>query len=169
VGLRFNPPPDWPQVPSGFAPPPGWQPDAAWPPVPVGWDLWVPDDGAPARAGPSPYPGPEDDPPTDPLLGGQLPYSQLSWSDLLSRRGSYRDHYRWPPPAGPATRLALAALVLGLLGFALVTGILSVILGLSALSRIRESPQPGRGLAVAGIVLSGLWALAIGVAIGLAT
>jgi hypothetical protein len=165
VGLRFNPPPDWPEVPDGFAPPPGWQPDPAWPPVPAGWSLWVPEDGPPARPASAPFPGPDDDPPTDPLLGGQLPYSQLSWSDLLSRRGSFRDSYRGRAPAGPATRLARAALVLGLLSFTLLTGILSVIFALIALARIRDDPQPGRGLAVAGIVLSGVWGLAIAVAI----
>ncbi|HEY6277860.1 MAG TPA: DUF4190 domain-containing protein [Streptosporangiaceae bacterium] len=169
MGLRFNPPPDWPQIPDGFAPPPGWQPDPAWPPVPDGWSLWIADEGLAAPTTPSPYPGPDDDPPTDPLLGGQLPYSQLSWSDLLSRRGSYRDSYRWGAPAGPATGLARAALILGLLGFTLVTGIVSVILGLIALARIREDPQPGRGLALAGIALSGLWAVAIAIAIGIAS
>jgi Domain of unknown function (DUF4190)/Septum formation len=169
VGLRFNPPPDWPQIPAGFAPPPGWQPDPAWPPVPTGWDLWIPDDGVPAHPGLGPFPGPEDDPPTDPLLGGQLLYSQLSWSDLLTRRGVYRGSGRWWARAGPGTRLAVASLALGLLGFMLLTGIASVLLGLTALSRIRDDPQPGRGLAVAGIVLSGVWALVIVVAAGIAS
>ncbi len=169
MGLRFNPPPDWPQIPAGFAPPPGWQPDSAWPPLPAGWDLWIADDGAPPRPAPTQFPGPQDDPPTDPLLGGQLPYSQLSWADLLTRRGPYRGSGRWRAGAGPGTRLAAAALVLGLLGFLLLTGIASVLLGLTALSRIRDDPQPGRGLAVAGIVLSGMWALVIAVAVGIAS
>jgi Domain of unknown function (DUF4190)/Septum formation len=169
VGLRFNPPPDWPQVPAGFAPPPGWQPDPAWPPVPAGWDLWVPDDGGPARTQAAPFPGPEDDPPTDPLLGGQLPYSQLSWSDLLTRRGPHRGSGRWRASAGTGTQLAIAALALGLAGFLLLTGVASVLAGLAALARIRDDPQPGRGLAVAGIVLSGLWAAVIAVAVGISS
>lgn len=41
VGLRFNPPPNWPQPPAGWTPPPGWQPDPAWGPAPVGWSLWI--------------------------------------------------------------------------------------------------------------------------------
>ena len=45
--MLFNPPPNWPPAPPGWAPPPGWQPDAAWPPLPPGWPLWVPD--APRR------------------------------------------------------------------------------------------------------------------------
>jgi hypothetical protein len=42
--MRFNPPPNWPQPPAGWAPPPGWNPDPSWPPPPAGWDLWIPDD-----------------------------------------------------------------------------------------------------------------------------
>jgi hypothetical protein len=38
---RFNPPPGWPAVPDGWAPPPEWQPDPAWPAPPAGWQLWV--------------------------------------------------------------------------------------------------------------------------------
>jgi hypothetical protein len=41
VARTFNPPPDWPSAPQGWAPPPGWEPDPTWPPVPDGWDLWV--------------------------------------------------------------------------------------------------------------------------------
>jgi len=55
VGLRFNPPPNWPAPPPGFVPPPRWQPDPAWPPPPPGWRLWVPDDTVPA--GPEGRPG----------------------------------------------------------------------------------------------------------------
>lgn len=41
MARTFNPPPDRPSAPQGWAPPPGWEPDASWPPVPDGWDLWV--------------------------------------------------------------------------------------------------------------------------------
>jgi hypothetical protein len=53
MGLRFNPPPNWPPPPPGFVPPPRWQPDPAWPPPPPGWQLWVPDDSGPG--GPADY------------------------------------------------------------------------------------------------------------------
>ena len=43
-GLRFNPPPDWPQPPEGWTPPAGWTPDPAWPDPPDGWNLWLPAD-----------------------------------------------------------------------------------------------------------------------------
>lgn len=50
--MRFNPPPTWPQPPAGWTPPPGWQPDVAnLPPLPVGWQLWLPDEAAPATPG----------------------------------------------------------------------------------------------------------------------
>lgn len=70
--MRFNPPPSWPQPPAGWTPPPGWQPDlASLPPVPQGWQLWLPDDDpaapsvAPAATDPAPaYPAPVGHPAT---------------------------------------------------------------------------------------------------------
>lgn len=48
---RFNPPPNWPQLPSrDWTPPPGWRPDPAWGPLPPGWKLWVDDFGIGAHA-----------------------------------------------------------------------------------------------------------------------
>lgn len=41
--MKFNPPPNWPQPPAGWVPPPAWKPDPSWPPPPVGWVLWLPD------------------------------------------------------------------------------------------------------------------------------
>ncbi len=57
MGYRFNPPPNWPPVPSGWAPPPGWQPPADWPAPPKFWQLWTLDpeprsQTAPVQAGP---------------------------------------------------------------------------------------------------------------------
>ena len=42
--MKFNPPPNWPQVPAGWTPPRGWKPDPSWPEPPYGWPLWVADD-----------------------------------------------------------------------------------------------------------------------------
>ncbi|GAB2795608.1 DUF4041 domain-containing protein [Amycolatopsis magusensis] len=39
---RFNPPPNWPNLPAGWVPPPGWHPPAEWPAPPENWQLWVP-------------------------------------------------------------------------------------------------------------------------------
>lgn len=49
--------------------------------------------------------------------------------------------------------MAIAAFVLGLVG----VWILGIVLGIVALKRIRRTAQQGRGLAIAGIVLSGIW------------
>jgi hypothetical protein len=43
--MRYNPPPNWPKPPKGWAPHADWSPDPAWPPPPPGWRLWVEDDG----------------------------------------------------------------------------------------------------------------------------
>lgn len=42
--MRFNPPPNWPQPPAGWSPPPGWEPDPSWPQPPFGWPLWIEED-----------------------------------------------------------------------------------------------------------------------------
>ncbi len=39
---RFNPPPGWPPVPTGWQPPPNWQPDDSWPAAPSGWPFQIP-------------------------------------------------------------------------------------------------------------------------------
>jgi hypothetical protein len=67
------------------------------------------------------------------------------------------------PPAG-LNGFAVASLVLGAIGGFL----LSVIFGFVALSQIRKRNQRGRGLAITGLVLSGLWVLAIAVVLVLA-
>lgn len=69
-----------------------------------------------------------------------------------------------PPPAAPATSaaktsgLAIASLVFGILGFCLpvVGGLTGLVLGLVGLGKIKKSAGglTGRGLAVAGIVVS---------------
>lgn len=65
------------------------------------------------------------------------------------------------PPAGadrrPMSRWAVASLVFGLFGGSLF----SVVFGIIALRRIRARGQRGRGFAIAGLVLSGLWTLLI--------
>lgn len=45
--MRYNPPPNWPKPPQGWAPSPEWSPDPSWPPPPPGWQLWVDDDAPP--------------------------------------------------------------------------------------------------------------------------
>jgi hypothetical protein len=38
---RWQAPPEWPAVPSGWSPPAGWQPDPSWPAAPPDWVWWV--------------------------------------------------------------------------------------------------------------------------------
>lgn len=56
---------------------------------------------------------------------------------------------------------AIAALIFGIIGGIL----LSVIFGIVALVKIRKTGQSGKGLAIAGLALSGVWLLVIGTAI----
>jgi hypothetical protein len=56
--MRYNPPPNWPKPPEGWAPHPEWSPDPSWPPPPPGWKFWVEDD-APAQKAKSKLKRPE--------------------------------------------------------------------------------------------------------------
>lgn len=69
--------------------------------------------------------------------------------------------YPGPPPQRGTNGLAIAALVLGLIGGV----VLGAVLGFVALAQIRRTGQQGRGLAIAGIALSGVWTLLVGVGI----
>lgn len=42
---RFNPPPNWPDVPEGWSPPKGWKPGPELPSPPKDWPLWVDEKG----------------------------------------------------------------------------------------------------------------------------
>jgi hypothetical protein len=174
VGLRYNPPPGWPPAPEGFIPPPGWQPDPSWPPAPPGWQLVVDDRQIPTQASTqptqvnpflpsnaagSPYGWPGGDPRAG---GGQYgglggPYPGAG-GPYGTPYGGYGGPYPPGRPYSPKTSgWAIASFVLGLLGVV----ILSVIFGFVALSRIKRLGQQGRGFAIAGLVLSGLWVLLI--------
>lgn len=153
MGLRFNPPPGWPAPPEGFTPDAGWQPDPSWPPPPPGWQLWVPDDQPAGQGGHQP---------------ARMPLGQPAVQ-------APADH-GVPGPGGgegrpaPTSGWAIASFVLGLLSVV----VLSVIFGIIALTRIRRLGQKGRGLAIAGLVLSAAWVvvaivLAIVAAVGAAT
>lgn len=141
-------------------PPPGWQPDPSWPPPPPGWQLWVNDDAVPASAGPPPGGQTWADPagvavppgyPAAPAASGYSPYYYGYGGQPTSRTSGF----------------AIASLVLGILGFLIVTAILGIIFGIIALTRIRAVPQRGKGLAIAGLVTSGLWLALIGTLIGI--
>jgi ABC-type dipeptide/oligopeptide/nickel transport system permease component len=69
----------------------------------------------------------------------------------------------WSPVGQPgpmqsgADGFAIASLVLGLLGFIGICAILGVVFGLVALNRIGTSGRAGRGMAIAGTVIGGVW------------
>jgi hypothetical protein len=48
--MRYNPPPNWPEPPKGWAPHADWSPDPAWPPPPPGWRLWVEEEDPDAKS-----------------------------------------------------------------------------------------------------------------------
>ena len=70
-----------------------------------------------------------------------------------------------PAPAARTSRLAIASLVLGICGLVScgITSLVGLILGLVALVKINKSrgQQSGQGLAIAGIVVSGVFLLMI--------
>jgi Domain of unknown function (DUF4190)/Septum formation len=117
-------------------PPPGW------PPLPDGFVLppgWQPD-----PAWPPVPPGwqlwVQDDTEASSTLPGAPPLTP----------GGY---YTADRPAPGTNGFAIASFVLGLLGGVL----LSVIFGIVALKKLRDRPQRGKGLAIAGLCLSGVW------------
>ncbi len=143
VGPRFNPPPGWP-LPHDFVPSAGWQPDPSWPPAPAGWQLWVSDEAAPGGTFTMPqgggYPGGPSDgtlPPAPPVYPYQM-YGQAA------------------QPVNPGNNgFALAGFILGILG----TIVLAVPFSIVGLVQIRRTRQRGKGLAITGLVLSGVWVL----------
>ena len=108
---------------------------------------------------------------------GQPPFGQQQFGQpqfgqpTLPGQAPYTYPYGGPPATGRANGLAIASFVLSLLGFTLITLFLSVIFGIIALVKIRAQPQRGKGLAIAGLVISGLWIVLIGglIAIGAAS
>jgi hypothetical protein len=165
VAMRFNPPPGWPAPPEGYVPPPGWQPDPSWPPAPPGWQLWVPADapGNPTAAG---YGAP-----SPPAAGSDGTLRTSAAAGYALPANPWSTGYGQPPAPGWAAPVrppsdtsgwATASLVLGLLGFFLVSAVLAIIFGIHALGRRRTTLQQGRGMAIAGIVAGGAW-LVLGV------
>ncbi|MBM6403176.1 DUF4190 domain-containing protein [Phycicoccus sp. CSK15P-2] len=97
--------------------------------------------------------------------GGREPSSYPPAPGLPTPPPGYPPHPAWPAPPGqpmvvrpPGTNgFAITSLVLGLLGAVLF----SVGFGIAALSQVRRTGQAGRGMAVAGLCLSGAWVLAL--------
>jgi hypothetical protein len=76
----------------------------------------------------------------------------------------------WVVQAQPSSSyrgMAIAAFVLGLLGFFVITAIVGIVLGAVALRGIRRSRQGGDTLAILGIVFGGLWLVVLVALIGI--
>ncbi|GAA1263981.1 hypothetical protein Psi02_59740 [Planotetraspora silvatica] len=81
----------------------------------------------------------------------------------------YPPPYGYPPPSPRTNGFAITALVFGIIGGVLF----SIIFGIVALVQIGRRGDKGKGLAIAGLILSGLWIvlvalLFIGAALGAA-
>lgn len=182
----WQPDPSWPPAPAGWQlvvddsqvpPQASTQPTQAYPSLPrdaAGSPYSRPGAGPRADADGGQYWGPGDHSPGaggSPSADATNPYARPSAGPYAMPGGQYRaggpygtpyGGYGSPYPPGrpysPKTSgWAIASFVLGLLGVV----ILSVIFGFVALSRIKRLGQQGRGFAIAGLVLSGLWVLLI--------
>jgi hypothetical protein len=65
--------------------------------------------------------------------------------------------YYPPPPPRKTSGWAIAALVFGILGGVLI----SVVCGIVALNKTKDGRQSGRGMAIGGLVASGVWVLLV--------
>jgi Domain of unknown function (DUF4190)/Septum formation len=63
----------------------------------------------------------------------------------------------YAPPSRPTSRWAVASLVFGVIGGVLV----SVICGIVALNQTKDGSRGGRGMAIAGLILSAVWTVGI--------
>jgi TM2 domain-containing membrane protein YozV len=128
-----------------------------------------PGPGSPSTPG-SPYAGPANqgapypsaNSPYSPggAFGGASPYSP--YGGPASPYGSF------PQKASGTSGFAIASLVLGIFGIFAITAILSLVFGFLGLAKIRRTGQRGKGLAIAGIVLSGAWIILL-IALGISS
>ncbi|MEV0298857.1 DUF4190 domain-containing protein [Nocardia sp. NPDC050710] len=118
---------------------------------------------------PSGYPSapqyPEQSPPSQPQY--QQPPSQPYPQQPAQQPYPQQPNYGYPPgyqpygvpPAQGTNGMAIGALVASLLGFCTCLGsIVGIILGVIALNQLKQRPQDGRGMALAGI-----WVGALGI------
>jgi hypothetical protein len=133
-------------------------------------------DGTQPPDTPDPYPSIQSPPPTQyPPPPGQYPPPPGQYPPPP---GQYPPPAQYPAPPGyyptqpsaaPAAKpgvngFAVAALIFGICGGPL----LAVIFGIIALRQIKRSGQRGRGMALAGLILSAIWVVAIGIGIAVA-
>ena len=118
-----------------------------------------------------PYPGAPIDTPPSPYGQpgyGQPGYGQPGYGQPAAGPYGYPQAgygavgYGAPVGAVGTNGMSIAALVCGLTGFLCgITAILGIIFGFIGLGQTRQRGQRGRGMAIAGIILGGLWVVAI--------
>ncbi len=96
-------------------------------------------------------PGPQGLPAAQPPAGAAAPAGHGGYRDWGAS-----DSFSDDVPAGTNGR-AIASLILAIVG----GGLLSAVLSISALGQIRRRGQKGRGMAIAALVISGGWLVAI--------
>jgi len=182
----FVPQPDWRPDPSWPPPPPGWrlwlddapapaQPEAPWAaqpgtptgprhaagPTPPRYDTAGSAFGPTAAFSPSGGPGmpyaSAGQPPAD---GAGMPFAPFGLPPA-GRPGVPYTSAGPSPASGKTSGWAISSFILGLLG----VFVLGAIFGVVALRRIKRLGQRGRGLAIAGLVLSALWLVVIVIAV----
>ncbi len=187
----FVPPAHWQPDPSWPPAPPGWQlwvDDSAADPgsIPARPDEfgtgagnaspWA-DDFQTGAAGAAPWAdlsgppsGPLTGPPTQAYVPGATgPQDPFGPGDPFTRQGppdplgapGDPDRPGHRARTGKADGFAIASLVLGVFGITVIGAILSINFGIMALRRTRRTGQPGRGLAIAGLVFSAIWLLIV--------
>lgn len=91
--------------------------------------------------------------PQTPPGGYQQPQTPAPGYQMPQQYG-YQQGY---PQPQKTNGMAVASLVLGILGFFFITAILAVIFGFLGRSQIRQRGEKGDGMAIAGLVLGIVW------------
>jgi hypothetical protein len=110
-------------------------------------------------AGYVPPPGWRPDP------GWPSPPAGWQWwvpDDEPGYQGPYGDRpYAYDPPRKGTNGFAIASFVLGILGVFVLSAILGIVFSIVALVKIGKAAQKGKGFAIAGLVLSSVWLVAL--------
>ena len=152
ASVGSNPPtPPPPAAPPSYGPPPGYGPPAGYGPPPgYGAPQYPPPGSTPPPGGPASPPNPYAPPSTfGPPGSAQYPPPGYGYG------------YGYGYPAKRTNGLAVASLVLGCVGWLLcgIGSVAALVLGLVARTQIRNSggQEGGEGLALAGIILGGIF------------
>ncbi|MEW1913060.1 DUF4190 domain-containing protein [Kitasatospora sp. NPDC085895] len=159
----FAPPKDHRQDPQRTPPPPYGAP------VPNPYAAPAQDEALARAFAPPPQTPPPGDLPIGAVPPGAVPPGAVPpaapWGG--GAWGAGAGPYGWQqPPLGPPTAwngYAITSFVLGVLGIACCMWVGAIAFGVAALRTVRARNERGRGLAIAGVVLGGFWAVVLAV------